>query len=135
MHISASSKQPTGMSKCSSPVFRIHGGVPSKRRVFLACTMIDKSLSEIWMNCLVNLIDYLNKLLEIDGYKFSTSKHRNDEVCLCVIFSNHVITEDVFFHWFVLVLESTTELIFFNNTLLIFPRLVFEGFNKLHHTR
>ena len=59
----------------------------------------------------------------------------NDEVCLCVIFSNHVIAEDLFFHLFILVPESTAELILSNNTLLIFQMLVFQGFNNLHDTR
>ena len=87
------------------------------------------------MNCLANSIDSLNKLLEIDGQKFSTSKHINDEVCLCFIFSNHVITEEVSFDWFILVPESMVELILSNNNLLIFPVLFFEGFNNLHDTR
>ena len=60
-------------------------------------------------------------------------QNKNDEVSLCVIFSNHVIMEDVFFHWFILVPESMAELILSNNLLLIFPMLVFEGFNNLHN--
>ena len=96
--------------------------------------MIHKTSSENWMNCLANLIGSLNKLLKIDREKFSTSKDINYEVCLSVIFSNHVTTEDVFFHWFILVLDSPVKLISSNNTLLIFPMLVFKGFNNLHDT-
>ena len=87
------------------------------------------------MNCLANSIDSLNKLLEIDGWKVSTSNHINDEVELCAIFSNYVITEDILFHFFILVLESTVELVLSNNTLLIFPIFVSDGFKNLHNTR
>ena len=34
-----------------------------------------------------------------------------------------------------LLLESTAELILSNNTLLVFPMLIFEGFNNLYDTR
>ena len=57
----------------------------------------------------------------------------NDEVCLCVIFSNHVIIEDVFFYWFILVLDIMADLILSNNTLLISPMLVLEVFHNLHN--
>ena len=61
-------------------------------------------------------------------------QHQNTSLMKFVIFSNHVAAEDVFFHWFILVLDSTTELVLSTNTLLIFPMLVFEGFNILNDT-
>ena len=127
-------KQPIGTSKSSPSLILIQGVVPLKRSVFLACKMIDKLSSEILMNSFANSIHSLNELLEKDPQKFTTPQHIIDKVCLCVIFSNHVITEDVFFHWFTLVLDSMVELILSNNTLLIFPVLVFEGFSNLHDT-
>ena len=59
LHISAPSKQPTGTSKSSSPLFLIQSVVPSKRRVFLVYIMIGKSSSEIWINCLANIYIYI----------------------------------------------------------------------------
>ena len=52
----------------------------------------------------------------------------NEECFLLVIFSNHLMTSDVFFHWFTLVLLMMAWLILSKIVLLIFPMSDFEGF-------
>ena len=118
------------MSKSSSPSFLTQVLFCQNKSVFLECMIISNS-SEVkskynFANDITSSKSF--SFVEIDEQKLSISNTTKEHWSFRLILRYHFMTEDVFFHWFILFSSNMVLLTLSNICLLIFPISVLDGF-------